>query len=119
MSSLFDPMPIRGVTLPNRIVASPICRYSSVDGFANHWHFVRLSGTPEGRISPPGLGIWSDDHIRALSRIEHFVKGPGQHPRNPTSPRRPEGEHNASVGGERRYPGRLRGMEGVYAERDP
>jgi 2,4-dienoyl-CoA reductase-like NADH-dependent reductase (Old Yellow Enzyme family) len=67
---LFDPLPIRNVTLPNRIVVSPRCEYSSTNGFANDWHLVHLGSravggaglvmteaaavAPEGRISPQG-----------------------------------------------------------------
>lgn len=96
MSSLFDPLQIRGVTLPNRIAVSPMCQYSSVDGFADDWHFVHLASravggagvvfteaaavTPDGRITPQDLGFWSDDHIPALSRIAHFVQGQGSVP---------------------------------------
>ena len=42
MPNLFDPLPIRNVTLPNRIIVSPMCEYSSTDGFANDWHLVHL-----------------------------------------------------------------------------
>jgi len=68
MPNLFDPLPIRDVTLPNRIVVSPMCLYSCTDGFANEWHLVHLGSravrgaglvmteatavTPEGQISP-------------------------------------------------------------------
>ena len=73
MPQLFDPLQIRSLTLANRIVVSPMCEYSSVDGFANDWHFVHLGSravggaalvfteatavTAEGRISPEDLGI--------------------------------------------------------------
>jgi 2,4-dienoyl-CoA reductase-like NADH-dependent reductase (Old Yellow Enzyme family) len=96
MSNLFDQLQIRGVTLPNRIVVSPMCQYSSVDGFANDWHFVHLASravggaaivfteaaavTPEGRITPQDLGIWSDDHIPALARIVRFIDDQGSTP---------------------------------------
>jgi 2,4-dienoyl-CoA reductase-like NADH-dependent reductase (Old Yellow Enzyme family) len=90
---LFDVLKLRGVTLANRIVVSPMCEYSSVDGFANDWHFVHLGAravggaalvfteatavTPEGRISPDDLGIWSDRHCEALARIVAFLHGQG------------------------------------------
>jgi 2,4-dienoyl-CoA reductase-like NADH-dependent reductase (Old Yellow Enzyme family) len=90
---LFDPLPIRGVTLLNRIFVSPMCEYSSADGFANDWHFVHLGSravggaglvfteatavTPEGRISPEDLGIWKDEHIEMLARIVRFVHEQG------------------------------------------
>src|SRR5436190_15518949 len=90
---LFTSLQIRGITLKNRIVVSPMCQYSSEDGFANDWHFVRLGSravggagvvfteatavTPEGRISPEDLGIWKDDHIEMLARIVRFVHEQG------------------------------------------
>jgi 2,4-dienoyl-CoA reductase-like NADH-dependent reductase (Old Yellow Enzyme family) len=96
MAHLFDPLPIRGITLSNRIVVSPMCEYSSQDGFANDWHLVHLGSravggaglvfteatavTPEGRISPEDLGIWSDAHIEFLARIVRFLKSQGSVP---------------------------------------
>jgi 2,4-dienoyl-CoA reductase-like NADH-dependent reductase (Old Yellow Enzyme family) len=96
MAQLFDPLPIRGITLPNRIVVSPMCEYSSEDGFANDWHLVHLGSravggaglvfteatgvTPEGRISPEDLGIWKDEHIEFLARIVRFLKSQGTVP---------------------------------------
>jgi 2,4-dienoyl-CoA reductase-like NADH-dependent reductase (Old Yellow Enzyme family) len=93
MPNLFDPLSIRDLTLPNRIVVSPMCEYSSTDGFANDWHLVHLGSravggaglimteaaavTPEGRISPEDLGIWSDDHIEFLARITRFIHSQG------------------------------------------
>ena len=92
-SQLFAPLVIRGETLPNRIAVSPMCQYSSLDGYANEWHFIHLGSRavggaglvmteaaavlPEGRISPQDLGIWSDDHIAPLSRIVRFVHSQG------------------------------------------
>ena len=96
MAHIFDSLPIRGITLPNRIVVSPMCEYSSQDGFANDWHLVHLGSravggaglvfteatavTPEGRISPEDLGIWSDAHIEFLARIVRFIKSQGAVP---------------------------------------
>lgn len=93
MPHLFDSITFRDLMLSNRIVVSPMCQYSSADGFANDWHFVHLAShavggaglvfteaaavTPEGRISPEDLGIWSDLHIGALARIVRFVKREG------------------------------------------
>jgi 2,4-dienoyl-CoA reductase-like NADH-dependent reductase (Old Yellow Enzyme family) len=93
MAQLFDPLPIRGITLQNRIAVSPMCQYSSEDGFANDWHLVHLGGravggaslvfteatavTPEGRITAEDLGIWKDAHIEFLSRIVRFLAGQG------------------------------------------
>jgi 2,4-dienoyl-CoA reductase-like NADH-dependent reductase (Old Yellow Enzyme family) len=94
--SLFDPLTIRGVTLRNRIGVSPMCQYSSVDGFATDWHLVHLGSravggaglviaeatavTPEGRISPGDLGIWSDAHVPMLARCARFIAGQGAVP---------------------------------------
>jgi 2,4-dienoyl-CoA reductase-like NADH-dependent reductase (Old Yellow Enzyme family) len=85
MPHLFEPFEQRGVTCRNRIVVSPMCQYSSEDGFANDWHLVHLvsravggAGTivfeasavvPEGRITPQDLGIWKDTHIETLAKI--------------------------------------------------
>lgn len=93
MPQLFDPFPLRGLTLPNRIIVSPMCQYSSADGLANDWHFVHLGSravggaglvlteaaavTPEGRISPQDLGIWDDAHVEMLARIARFVHEQG------------------------------------------
>lgn len=90
MALLFDPLTIRNITLKNRIVVSPMCQYSSVDGFANDWHFVHLGSravgesalifteatavTPEGRITADDLGIWKDEHIPFLKKITTFIK---------------------------------------------
>ncbi len=89
MAHLFEPFAVRGLTLANRIVVSPMCQYSSVDGFSNDWHFVHLASravggaalvlteatavTPEGRISPQDLGIWDDRQVAGLQRIVEFV----------------------------------------------
>lgn len=96
MTSLFTPLELRDVTLRNRIAVSPMCQYSSRDGFANDWHLVHLGSravggaglvfteatavTPEGRISPEDLGIWKDDHVEFLSRITAFLKAHGAVP---------------------------------------
>src|SRR6188472_1075382 len=93
MSSLFTPLQLRSLTLPHRLVVSPMCQYSSVDGLANDWHVVHLGSravggaalviteasavSAEGRISPQDLGIWSDDHIPGLRRITDFLHAQG------------------------------------------
>jgi 2,4-dienoyl-CoA reductase-like NADH-dependent reductase (Old Yellow Enzyme family) len=93
---LFTPLEIREVTLRNRIGVSPMCEYSSIDGFANDWHFVHLGSRAvggaalvmteasavlaEGRISPQDLGIWKDDHIPMLARIFRFIEEHGAVP---------------------------------------
>src|SRR2546421_11522022 len=93
MPGLFDPFAIGNVTFSNRIFVSPMCQYSSEDGYANDWHFVHLGSRavggaglvlteatavlPEGRISPQDLGIWEDGHIEMLSRIVKFINEQG------------------------------------------
>jgi 2,4-dienoyl-CoA reductase-like NADH-dependent reductase (Old Yellow Enzyme family) len=91
MAKLFEPLKIRSIELKNRIVVSPMCQYSSVDGFANDWHLVHLGShavggaslvlseatavSPQGRITPHDLGIYKDEHIEFLKRITDFIKG--------------------------------------------
>ncbi len=93
MSALFSPLRLRDVTLRNRVVVSPMCEYSSADGFADDWHVVHLGSravggaglvfteaiavTPEGRISPQDLGIWKDEHGAELARIARFCARQG------------------------------------------
>jgi 2,4-dienoyl-CoA reductase-like NADH-dependent reductase (Old Yellow Enzyme family) len=93
---LFSPLQIRQVSFRNRIGVSPMCEYSSVDGFANDWHFVHLGSravggaaivmteaaavTDSGRISPQDLGIYLDDHIPVLARIFRFIEEQGAVP---------------------------------------
>jgi 2,4-dienoyl-CoA reductase-like NADH-dependent reductase (Old Yellow Enzyme family) len=95
-TSLFSPLTLRGVTLRNRIVMSPMCQYSAEEGLANDWHFVHLGSravggtalimveatavTRDGRISPADLGIWSDAHTEPLARIAGFVEAQGAVP---------------------------------------
>ncbi|HET9156175.1 MAG TPA: NADH:flavin oxidoreductase/NADH oxidase [Myxococcaceae bacterium] len=96
MPHLFEPLTLRSVTLPNRVAVSPMCEYSSEDGFANDWHLVHLGSravggaglvTTEatavearGRISPRDLGLWKDAHIEFLSRITRFLETRGAVP---------------------------------------
>jgi 2,4-dienoyl-CoA reductase-like NADH-dependent reductase (Old Yellow Enzyme family) len=93
MSLLFEPLQIREITLKNRLVVSPMCQYSSVDGFASDWHLVHLGSravggaslvfteatavSPQGRISPEDLGIWKDEHVDYLQKITTFIKEHG------------------------------------------
>jgi 2,4-dienoyl-CoA reductase-like NADH-dependent reductase (Old Yellow Enzyme family) len=95
-SALFTPLPIRGVTLVNRIAVSPMCEYSSDDGFANDWHLVHLGSRAVGgaalviaeataveadaRITPGDLGIWKAEHVEPLRRITAFIKSQGSVP---------------------------------------
>jgi 2,4-dienoyl-CoA reductase-like NADH-dependent reductase (Old Yellow Enzyme family) len=93
MAHLFTPLTLRDLTLRNRIVVSPMCEYSSVDGFANDWHLVHLGSravggaglimteaaavTADGRISPEDLGIYDDAHVAPLKRIVDFIEAQG------------------------------------------
>jgi 2,4-dienoyl-CoA reductase-like NADH-dependent reductase (Old Yellow Enzyme family) len=95
-SNLLAPLTIRGVTLRNRIVLSPMCQYSSFEGLANDWHMVHLGSRAlggaslvfaeatavarEGRITPGDLGLWDDAHIEPLRRIVDFVEQHGAVP---------------------------------------
>jgi 2,4-dienoyl-CoA reductase-like NADH-dependent reductase (Old Yellow Enzyme family) len=89
MPNLFSPIKIKNIEFKNRIVVSPMCEYSSVDGFANDWHLVHLGSravggaaliiteanavSPEGRITYGDLGIYKDDHIAKLKQITDFI----------------------------------------------
>jgi 2,4-dienoyl-CoA reductase-like NADH-dependent reductase (Old Yellow Enzyme family) len=91
--TLFSSIDLRDLTLRNRVGVSPMCQYSSVDGFADDWHLVHLGQfavggaglvlteatavLPEGRISSADLGIWNDDHVDMLARIGRFVRAHG------------------------------------------
>jgi 2,4-dienoyl-CoA reductase-like NADH-dependent reductase (Old Yellow Enzyme family) len=93
MPSLFDEYQLKDVTLRNRIAVSPMCQYSSDDGFPNDWHFVHLGSravggaglviveatavTPEGRISPADSGIYHDAHVEPFAKIAKFLKANG------------------------------------------
>jgi 2,4-dienoyl-CoA reductase-like NADH-dependent reductase (Old Yellow Enzyme family) len=90
---LLSPLDLRGLTLKNRIVMAPMCQYSAKEGMANDWHLVHIgsraaggvalaiveatSVTPDGRITPADVGIWSDAHIEPLARIASFVHSQG------------------------------------------
>jgi 2,4-dienoyl-CoA reductase-like NADH-dependent reductase (Old Yellow Enzyme family) len=90
---LFTPLKLRGVEFRNRVFVSPMCQYSAENGFPNDWHLVHLGSravggaglviveatavAPDGRISPGDLGIWSDEHGKALARVATFVKAQG------------------------------------------
>lgn len=93
MANLFSSLKIKNIELKNRIIVSPMCQYSSEDGFANDWHLVHLGSravggaalilteaiavSPEGRISSKDLGIWKDEHIPFLKRINEFIEKQG------------------------------------------
>ena len=94
--NLFTPLTIREITFRNRIAVSPMCQYSSVDGFATDWHLVHLGSRAvggaglvmveataveaRGRISPGDHGIWMDQHIPMLQRIARFIRQQGAVP---------------------------------------
>ncbi|KAF1804361.1 hypothetical protein V8B55DRAFT_1105717 [Mucor lusitanicus] len=96
VSKLLSPSTIRSVTLNNRIVVSPMCMYSSQDGFFNDFHvahygqfaikgagMVIIEATavePRGRITPEDAGLWSDDHIPQLAKIVSLIKSQGSVP---------------------------------------
>ncbi len=96
MARLFEAYRLKDVELRNRVVVSPMCEYSSVNGFPNDWHFVHLGSravggaglviveatavTPEGRISPADSGIYLDDHVQPFGRIVRFMKEHGAVP---------------------------------------
>jgi 2,4-dienoyl-CoA reductase (NADPH2) len=95
-TDLLTPLTIRGVTFRNRIVVSPMCQYCAKDGMADDWHLVHLGSravggaglvfveatavSPEGRITPGDLGIWTDAHADPLARIAAFVTRMGAVP---------------------------------------
>src|SRR5437868_7566152 len=96
MSQLFSPLKLRDLTFKNRVFVSPMCQYSSEDGFPTDWHLVHLGSraiggaalvmqeatgvSPEGRISPWDAGLWSEAHASAYSRITNFIKDHGAVP---------------------------------------
>ena len=89
-SALFSPITMRGLTLANRIVVSPMCQYNSDNGSANDWHLMHLGSfslgaaglvmtemtnvNPQGRISPKCAGMWSDANEAALKRVHDFCR---------------------------------------------
>ncbi|WP_342641365.1 NADH:flavin oxidoreductase/NADH oxidase [Rhodoligotrophos ferricapiens] len=95
-SHLFSPLQLREVKIPNRIVASPMCLYSAVDGFANDWHFVHYGKLAtggaglvfveatgveaDGRITHGCTGLWKDEQMEPLARIADFIRSEGAVP---------------------------------------
>ena len=93
-SQLFSPFKMRGITLDNRIIVSPMCEYSAVDGNAQDWHLMHLGQfatggyglviteaaavEARGRITHNDLGIWSDNNEEALARVMRFCREYGQ-----------------------------------------
>jgi len=114
---LFSSFQLRSVVFPNRIGVSPMCEYSSVDGFANDWHLVHLgcraqggaglvmteaaAVTPEGRISINDLGFWKDDHIAKLEQIVQFIHSQGARAGIQLAHAGRKGSMTAPFGGER------------------
>ena len=95
-TELFSPFAIRGVTLPNRVVLSPLCMYSANTGLASSWQFAHLSTfarggvglvfaeataiEPRGRITPRCLGIWTEAQAEALRPTAEFISSMGSIP---------------------------------------
>ena len=95
MTTLFDPLELRGVRVRNRIWVPALCQYTvdARDGVPTDWHLVHLGSfarggagliiaeatavTPEGRISPHDTGIWNDDQVVAWRRVTDFVHTQG------------------------------------------
>jgi 2,4-dienoyl-CoA reductase-like NADH-dependent reductase (Old Yellow Enzyme family) len=93
---LATPFRLRGVEIRNRIMISPMCQYSAVDGLANDWHLVHLGQyalggaglvfveataiEARGRISPFDLGLWNDAQVAPLARIARFLTEHGATP---------------------------------------
>jgi len=93
MPHLFSPIKIKSVEFKNRLVVSPMCEYSSEDGFANDWHLVHLGSravggaalviaeatavSPEARITAGDLGIYKDEHVAKLKQITDFIHANG------------------------------------------
>ena len=93
---LLSPVTVRGVTLRNRVVISPLCQYSAGDGMANDWHFAHLARFAlggagavfveatavhrDGRITHGDMGLWSDAHVAPLRRIADFLRAQGAVP---------------------------------------
>ena len=93
MSQLFSELKVKDIVFRNRIGVSPMCQYSSNDGVANDWHLVQLGSravggagliiaeatavVPEGRITPGCAGLWNDDQIEPLIKLNNFVKQHG------------------------------------------
>src|SRR3954453_13337640 len=91
--ALFQPLPVRGRTLPNRLVVAPMCQYSVADGLVGDYHLVPLGRfalggfglvvveatavTADGRISHGDVGLWSDEHVPGLARIADFLHAEG------------------------------------------
>jgi len=96
VSRILSPIKIGSLEFKNRMVVSPMCQYSAMDGVPNDWHLVHLGSravggaalvfteatavSPEGRISPADLGLWNDEQAKAFKRITNFIKSQGAIP---------------------------------------
>jgi 2,4-dienoyl-CoA reductase-like NADH-dependent reductase (Old Yellow Enzyme family) len=96
MVRLFEPLTLRGVEIPNRVFMSPMCLFLAQNGHPTDWHKVHYGAravggvglvmveatgiSPEGRISPGCLGLWSDDHAASLRSIAEFIRAQGSIP---------------------------------------
>ena len=96
MTALFTPFQLKDVTLRNRIAVPPMCQYSAIDGKVTDWHLAHYTSiarggaglviveatgvSPEGRITPACLGLWSDEHIEGLAEIAQAIKAAGAVP---------------------------------------
>lgn len=124
MPTLFEPMSLRELQTPNRIVISPMLQYSAIDGFANDWHFLHygrlaIGGAgivfveataidPIGRTNYGDLGIWSDEHLPGLKKIAASIASHGAipaiqlyHAGRKASTQRPWQGYGALVDGDR------------------
>jgi anthraniloyl-CoA monooxygenase len=88
---MFTPFTVRGVTLPNRIIVSPMAMYSAKDGVADDFHLVHLGSRAMGgaglifgemtcvsadaRITPGCLGLWNEEQVEGWRRIVRFIHG--------------------------------------------
>lgn len=93
---LFEPLLQRSLSLRNRIVLSPMCQYSAIDGVPGHWHLVHLGSravggagavvaeatavSAQGRISPGDTGLWNDAQVVAWQPITAFIAAQGALP---------------------------------------
>lgn len=96
MSSLFSPYTLKGVTLRNRIVASPMCQYMATDGLLNEWHHTHYSTLAKGgaglviveatavsqigRITPGDAGLWRDEQIAGFAGVADAIRAAGAIP---------------------------------------
>lgn len=94
--NLFEPIQQRSLSLRNRIVVSPMCQYSAIDGLPDHWHLVHLGSravggagaviaeatavSAQGRISPGDTGLWNEAQLAAWRPIATFIAAQGAVP---------------------------------------